>query len=286
MWQKSWTPISPERDPDGGLRAIRELFGPRVQATPIPLSDEALAAGRVKMSMSYTRMSQAVAASLSVGKYVDTNVNFHKEIHVFDFAVGCFESFDEATLPVGQIITATFWGMSLRVLFRARSLDAKAKIDFNAGPVGVAAAVELGHASVEFQVDAICSDPLVFASVLEGVPLTGKFDIQAYARFSQKLADAQLAMLRSARSNPGKLLPIGVLLSDNADERNFLDEAKSIRWALGQIAAGRALDSALAKLASGVDKAVVEETYRHCLGKDGTAKIKAADAKWAQSELR
>lgn len=284
-WKKEWTPISPQRDEDGHLRAIRELLGPSVNAAPVPLSTGTSADLKVEMVSSYMSMSLAVASAMSIGNYVDASANFHEKIHVFDFAVGRFESFDEPVLPVDQVITATFWGMSLRVLFRVRLLDVGANVDAEAGPVSFAAAVELGRATVEFQADSICSDPLVFAAVLEGIPLTGKFDIQAYTRFSAKVLEAQRMMLSVAGSDPTRLSPIGVRLSERTDERSFLDEAKSIRWALAQMEGGRTLTKALLMHPAEIDKSVVEATYRYRLGGDGTKSISASDASWAKREL-
>jgi hypothetical protein len=287
LWKKRWTPISPQLDASGkNLVAIRNLYGPDVKAEPIPLSNAAPPQNDIDTHYSYTSMSLAVASSLSVGQYVDASVNFNQRIHSFDFAVGIFESFDAAVIPDDQIISGTFWGMAVRILLRVKALKADVSVEANVGPVGFASAVELGHAAVEFQADAVCSDPLVLAAMLEGVPLTGKFDIQAYNRFSGKLADAQAAMLASARADPSKLLPIGVMLRSKIDSQSFLDEAKSMRWALGQMAAGQNLASALGRVPPSVDTELVKELYRYKLDNNGQGPVDSDTASWARDQLR
>ncbi len=283
LWRKNWTPIAPQTDERGNLCAITSLFGAGVDARPTALDPSSLVPqDDLDIHYSYSSMSLAVATTLSIGSYVDASVNFDERVHSFDFAVGLFKSFDAPVLPDDKIVTGTFWGMTVRILLRVKVLKAGLEVEANAGPVGFASAVELGHAKVEFQADGICSDPIVLAAVLEGIPLTGKFDIQAYNRFSEKLASAQSEMLRSARSHPERLLPIGVTLRTNIDNDSFMDEARSMRWALSQMHAGRDLKRALSIAPAWVDKQLVEELYRYKLGGDGRRPVDHNAATWAK----
>ncbi|MBL9100628.1 MAG: hypothetical protein JNL82_06710 [Myxococcales bacterium] len=272
----NYMPIASELDGEGHLEVLRSLYG-KVDARPIPRPQTTADAS---ISYNYYSMSLAMAARVGVGKYVDLDVNGSSRVDCFDFAVGVLASFTGDSLPDDKIVRQTFWGSTVRVVLRIHALDSHVKLDIPAGPVSYAAAVELGRARVEYQVEGVATAPSVFAAVLRSLPLGGRFDVAAHARLSNALHTVLKTMLKAVQSGEG-LAPIGVTLQSRPHEP-FLAEARTLRWASGQMAAGQSLAQARLRRPAWADEALVTQFYCNRLSGTGEGPIKPADASWAQ----
>lgn len=273
----NYMPILSELDSEGHLEVLRAIYGKDADARPIPLQQPNANAA---ISYNLNSMSLAMAAKLGVGKYLDSDVNASSRVDCFDFAVGILQSFTGDSMPTNKVIRQTFWGSTIRVLLRIHALDSHVKLDIPAGPVSYAAAVELGRARVEYQVEGLSTSPKVFAAVLRSLPLGGRFDVAAHARLSSALRSVLHEMLATVQAGEG-LAPIGVTLQARAREP-FIDDARTLRWASGQMAASQSLARARLHRPAWVDEAMLTQFYQNRLEGDGEGPIRPADASWAK----
>lgn len=276
-FKPNYMPIVSDLDAEGHLEVLRALYGKTADTRPVPRQQSTAKAG---ISYNLYSMSLSMASTLGIGEYYDLDVNASSRVDCFDFAVGVLESFSGATMPSGQVVRQTFWGSTVRVLLRIHALDSKMKLDIPAGPVSYAAAVELGRARVEYQIEGLSASPKVFAAVLRSLPLGGRFDVAAHARLSNALRDVLKMMLASVQAGEG-LAPIGVTLQSRPHEP-FLDEARALRWASGQMAASQSLTQARLHRPTWVDEPLLTQFYRTRLAGDGEGPIQPADASWAK----
>lgn len=264
------------------MLAIKRIYGDNQLALPIDLGNSP-AQDEIDSKLNYFRTSLAMASHLGIGNYADIEVSHAHFVDVFDFAVGKFKRFSESSLPDKQVITGTFWGLSLRLIFQASTIDAKTKLDVKTGPVAFAAAVELGQIALQYQVECVGASPRVMAAALRGVPVISKFDVAAYSRLSSALQNIISEMVATARKHPEQLLPIGVTLS--RPPGGLLEEARSIRYAMGQLADGRKLRAAQELRPPWANASIVDLVYAEKLGAGAQGPVPAAAATAARQWL-
>jgi hypothetical protein len=155
-------PISPLLSPDGNLVSLIELRK-NLSAAPVPLA-RGTAVGNIAVSTQ--QISVSVAGKLGIGSIFTSSVQANET----GFWMDAMQFADSAVVQdPNNIVSQTRWGYGLRILCRAQKLDAS----FNLSFAIVGAAVDLGLATVSYEVQTIGLGPAALGAILGGLSQFG-----------------------------------------------------------------------------------------------------------------
>lgn len=155
-------PVSPLVSPDGNLVSLSELRG-TLNAAPVAL-DAGTAVGNIAVSTQ--EISVSVAGKLTIGSIFGSSVQANEE----GFWMDAMQFGDSATKQdTNNVVSQTRWGYGLRVLCRAQKLDTSFNLNFAI----LGAAVDLGLATVSYEVQTIGLGPTALGAILDGLSQFG-----------------------------------------------------------------------------------------------------------------
>lgn len=252
-----YVPVAPELDAQGRLRVLVPLLGDCAKTFPEkpPVVDSTTG---LDLTAKWYQTTMQAAAKLGLGGAFSVAAEGYCQVMVMDAVVG-INRHRVGRIPEGIKILGTFWGFTLRVVMRVRSLKAETRLDLGY----IAAAVEVGAAEVQYSVVAHGIDRKLFATALKEVPMFGRFDYTVFSRLSTALD--QLKAELADRVTRAPLLPIGVYLDNDPFDADIRSAARSVRWTMKQIAAGICGSVALAGAPGWVSYSIAEQVY-HELG--------------------
>jgi hypothetical protein len=255
-----YLPVDPSRDPEGRIRVLTRLLGEDA-SKPYPVSAPTIDANTgLNPVVKYYQTTQEAAAQLGAGDLFKVSASGFYQAAILDVVVGV-PKYRVGTIGPNDKIVGTFWGFSVRLSMRIRTLDVKIGADLGY----VAAAVQSGAADVQYSVAGIGIDRKIFAAALRGIPLFGKMDYTAFAKFKGALDDLTTAM--AARVTTSPLLPLGVFVMNDPFNGDIVAQARDVRWAMAKIANGFKRTEALASAPEWLRKENAGTTYDGVLGK-------------------
>ena len=154
-----------------------------------------------------------------------------------------------------NIVSQTRWGYGLRILCRAQKLDTSFNLSF--GVLG--AAVDLGLATVSYEVQTIGLGPMALAAVLGGLSQFGALDGQTFHDLNTTVIQ-NLSKLIAKPSSPLTPRPVAVQLSIPV-EMDPVVKARSEVFAMRRLRDNMPLADALIKAAGKYDPAAVRAVY-------------------------
>jgi hypothetical protein len=266
MSDERLVPVNPGRDEGGRIKSLLPFVGARLDdALPYPeaLTPEDLAERTTIVNFFQT--SARTAATLGIMDALATSSDYLSEAAVFEILVGTHKI--RAGDVTGCFVRETFWGSSIRIVMRVKARDSKASGSFGM----LAASVELGSAEVEYEVKSVGGvSTELLAIALEGMPLFGTLDFDAYTRFTAAADD--IAQRLMAQVSP-RAVPVAVKLRYHPAKEST-SEAISMRYAMVSIAHLLPLADALRAAPQGFEPLVIHEAYQKVLG-DTSAPLEA-----------
>lgn len=242
-------PINPLLARDGNLVSLEALRG-TLKASPVPL-DPGQQAGNVTVSTE--QISVSVAAKLGIGSIFSSTLQSDESGYCMD----AMQYADSATRnDSGDIVSQTRWGYGLRILCRARKLDTKFSLSFAI----LGAAVDLGLATVNYEVQTIGLGPTALAAVLNGISQFGALT----ASTLHDLNTTVIHNLSKIIANPPSALtprPIAVQLSIPV-ELDPVVKARSEVFAMRRIRDRMSLKDALARAGQRYDDSAIRAVYQ------------------------
>lgn len=259
MSEQSLVPVHPARDEKGRLKSLFPFVGETDEALPYPAALSADDTSERKMIVNFFRTSASMASKLGILGSLSSSSDYLDDAAVYEILVGVHKI--RAGDVTDAFVLETFWGSSIRIAMRVKTMDAKATGGFSL----LAASVELGTAQVEYQVTTLGSvSPTMLATALEGIPLFGTLTFDAYTQFTEA-AETIAHSLMTETSDPA--VPVAVRLKYHPAEQSLL-EAMSTRYAMIQLAHKKPLKDALQGVPAPIDPLVIQHAYRRILGQD------------------
>ncbi len=258
-------PINPVRTKSGALAVlVAELGEERARPTPLPPGADPFESGHVDMGA----LSVSLAASLNVGTIFGGSLSANDKGFFWD--IGAYTDVpDDDPAPGG--ITATRWGVALRVLLRVRDLSGSASLGISM----VGAAVELNMAQARYEILGLGIGIDGLLLVLDELPALGDFTHETYLKLNgavmKKMADY-------IRDNVGALHPQPLAVEVDRD----LDpgaRARATVYAIRSIADGQTLGAALELAPVGLDRAMIRGVYQDRTGSQEPAAIPSDTAR-------
>lgn len=273
-----YLPVDPSLDGARRLRVLVPLFGDA--ATPYPAEAPPVGAttGLSPVTKYYQTTAQA-AVNLGLGDMFKLGAEGFQDAVIMDTLVG-IPRFRTGVITPDIKVLGTFWGFSVRVAMKIRTLQVTAEVDLSM----LAASVEVGAAEIQYAVSAIGVDRDIFAAALRSVPLFGKLDYATYARLQAALDDLGLAL--AGRLDSAPLLPIAVYVRDDPFDRDVLAEGRSVRWAMVKLANRITWGGAVATAPAWLDRRVAEQAYRQLVGEHLGVGVPEAAASAAREWLK
>ncbi|WP_338869428.1 hypothetical protein [Myxococcus stipitatus] len=270
-------PIDPGLDENGNIRVLVPIFGAEASVPYPQLAPVFDPAMGIEVLSSYYESTLQAAASIGMGGLFQMKAEgFYKAV-VMDFRAG-FPKFRTGA-PGTTKILGTFWGVTVRVAMRVRTIAASARMDL----ASLAASVETGAAEVQYSVSAVGVDRRIFAAALRGVPLFGKLDYTGFARLSAALVALKAPLTDRLSTHP--LLPISVWV-ENPFDANIISEGRSVRWAMSKISSRVKYETALAQAPSWANLMIARRAYQDILGNAFTIDVPEHAAKRARDWLK
>lgn len=245
----SWKPINPLLTQQGNFLA----FSNRENAEnlkPVALSgNEKFTSFRVFQD-SFS-LESAAKLGFSIGE-VDANYKYRTLIYEAMF----FED-KILGLPIPGQIYGTRWGAGIRVFLKFTELNSNANVTFGA----IAASAQLKTASAFYEVVGVGIDAPEVISIL---PVPGEFNLEAF----RAVLNAVDAFKNYLAKNPDKILPqpIHVLMEEEETPVSTADElkkARSIFFAMKNIATKKTLKIALQNAEDKFDHLIIKSTYEN-----------------------
>jgi hypothetical protein len=257
MSEDKLVPVNPARDDKGRIKSLLPFVGDSPDdALPYPeaLKPEDLA--ERKTIVNFFQTSASTAAKLGIMDTLATSSDYLSEAAVFELLIGTHKIRSGDVTP--YLVRETFWGSSIRIVLRVKSLDAKATSGF----AQLAASVEMRKAQVEYEIKTVGAvTPEMLSTALEGMPLFGTLDFDAYTRINE--AALELATTLMEKTSPDAV-PVAVKLKYHPAQHSTV-EALSMRFAMIAIAHQKPLEMALKEAPSCVDHFVIQEAYQAVL---------------------
>lgn len=273
-----YLPVDPSRDEEKRLRVLYPLF--KDAARPYPDDPPAVTAGTgLAPETKYYQTTARAALNLGLGDLFKFGADGFYDALIMDTVVG-IPKYRTGVIPPEIKVLGTYWGFSVRVVMKFRSLQLKGDLNLSM----LAAAVELNSAEIQYAVTAVGVDRQIFATALRSVPLFGKLDYATYARLQAGLDELGQALAGRVSSQP--LLPIGVFVRDDPFDRDVLSDGRSVRWPMIQIANRIRWSEAVAKAPSWVDRDILTRVYGELVGKNLEVPVAEATANTAREWLR
>lgn len=241
-------PINPLMSSQGNLVSLEMLRG-NLLAAPVPL-DAGTAVGSV--SVATQQISVSAAGKLGLGSIFGLSVTVNEA----GFWMDAMAFADSPYQPnANDIVSQTRWGYGLRILCRAQKLDTSFNLSF--GVLG--AAVDLGLASVSYEVQTIGLGPTALSAVLGGLSQFGALDGQTF----HDLNTTVIQNLSKLIANPPAPLtprPVAVQLSIPV-EIDPVVKARSEVFAMRRLRNDMSLADALVRAAGKYDAALIRAVY-------------------------
>lgn len=245
-----WLPINPTRTSKGAWVSLAKVVGDD-KAKPIPLD-----AGDDPLTSSFTlvdsEIALSVAGKLAVGSIFGGTAGYDEHAFYLDGAAYTEKYAEPAG---GQGVLGTRWGVGLRVLLRVKKI--KADVNLNFGMVG--AAVQLGYASAQYEIQGIGIGIDGLQIVLGALGGRGDFTSETY----YKINDAVLSKLADyIKANAAKLKPqpFAVQLIQPIDIDPMV-VARPIVFAMRRIREGSSLNDALGRASGKYEETEIKAVY-------------------------
>lgn len=245
-----WLPINPTRTSKGAWVSLAKVFGEN-NARPVPLdpADNPLTSS---FTLVDSEISLSVAGKLAVGSIFGGTLGYDEHAFYLD-AAAYTEKYAEPAGPQG--ILGTRWGVGLRVLLRVKKVKTDLSLAF--GMVG--AAVQLGYASAQYEIQGIGIGIDGLQIVLGELGGRGDFNSETY----YKINDAVLSKLANyIKTNAANLKPqpFAVQLIQPIDLDPIV-AARPIVFAMRRVREGSSLNDALSRAAGKYDEAEIKTVY-------------------------
>lgn len=242
-------PVSPLLTSDGNLVSLAALRG-NLTAAPMALAP-GTAVGCI--SVSTQQLSVSVAAKLGIGSIFGSSVKAN-EVGFWMDAM-CFADSPPSNTAT-NIVSQTRWGYGVRILCRAEELDSSFNLTFAV----LGAAVDLGLATVNYEVQTIGLGPTALASVLDGMAQFGELNNQTF----HDLNTTVIQNLSKLWANPATTLtprPLAVTLNIPV-ELDPIAKARSEVFAIRRIRDNTSCQDAIARAAGKYDMAAIRAVYQ------------------------
>ena len=255
MSEEKLIPVSPARDSQGRIVSLFPFVdGKWDDALPYPTQLTAEDVVQRKMLVNFFQTSASVAAKLGIMGALGTSSDYLCDAAVFEILIGTHKI--RSGDVTNYLVRETFWGSSIRIAMRVKTLDAKASGGFGM----LAASVELGTAQVEYEVSTFGAvSPHMLATALEGMPLFGTLNFDAYIQFTQAAEDIAQQLMAETNTKPASV-PVAVKLKYHPPKQS-MTEALTKRYAMLAIIRSKPLDAALGDAPEELDPFVIKETY-------------------------
>jgi hypothetical protein len=185
-----------------------------------------------------------------------TSCDYMHDAAIFEILVGVHKI--RSGDVTGHLVRETFWGSSIRIAMRVKTRSSSATGSFSM----LAASVELGTASVEYEVSTVGAvRPAMLATALSGMPLFGTLSFDGYTQFTAAAQSIARSLMEEATLPP---VPVAVKLKYHPAAGAML-EALTTRYAMIAIAHNKSLDAALREAPKDLDAAVIAATYTKIL---------------------
>lgn len=250
-----FVPIDPTLMESGALAALVPEFGEE-EAKPVPITDRADALNNFQVISD--ALSLSVAAQLSVGAIFSGSAASNERGFYFD-AMTFTDRYRESTDPSAGV-SATRWGIGMRVLLRVEDLSAKASLNF----AMVGAAVELGQARARYEIRGFGLGVAGLVTVLQNIEAIGEFSYDTYLKLNRDISPA-LATYIDENAGTMKPQPVAVAVTRSLDRTA---QARSIYHAIRCIADRKPLRDALEEAGVRLDRPSIRRTYFEFLGSD------------------
>jgi len=248
-------PVDPALTDDGNFRSLAPFF-PEKKCAPVPLGtvDNPTYAANIN----FFSCSASVAAKLGVSDLFSVSGGYMDRAAVADVTLG-IPRYIVGNIPADQRVSATFWGVGLRIAMRIRTANAQASASFAV----LSASVQLKRAQVQYQVSGLGLPVKLFVTALRGLPVFGSLDYESYAALGRIKNEFASTIKQSLK--PDDLLPMGVLTTEDIISDDLMKESHSVRYAMLRIANRIPLAEAEASATSAIDSSVLRDVYAKTL---------------------
>ncbi len=241
-------PINPLLSPEGNLISLEMLRG-TLLAAPVPLD-----AGTVMGSSSVAKQQISVSVAQQLG--LGSIFGFSTKVNETVFWMDAMQFADSPCKPSpDNIVSQTRWGYGLRILCRAQSLDASFNLNFDV----LGAAVDLGLASVNYEVQTYGLGPAALPAILGGLSLFGALDGRTFHDLNTTVVQ-NLNKLIEKPPAPLTPRPVAVQLRIPVVMDPVI-KARSEVFAMRRLREDMPLTDALAKAAGKFDTAAIRTVY-------------------------
>lgn len=260
-------PVDPTTTSSGALAALVPQLGEEA-AKPVELESETPQFSHFEIVSD--ALSSSAATTLDVGSSFGASLTATDKLFFFD-AMAFTERFEQQESPE-KVISATRWGVGLRVLLRVSDITTNVSLNF--ALVGAAVALNQAHAQYRISGIGIGVDGLDI--VMKHLPAVGDFTSETYVKLNQAVEELS-KYIQKNKSNL-KPQPVAVALRKSIEP---LKNARSIYYAMRYIASRRPLKDALSDTKGDFDSDIIRNVYRQFAQIDSDTKqpVKEAEQK-------
>ena len=241
-------PVDPTTTSSGAIAALVPQLGEEA-AKPVELESETPEFSHFEIVSD--ALSSSAATTLDVGSSFGASLTATDKLFFFD-AMAYTQRFEQQESH-DKVISATRWGVGLRVLLRVS--DIKTNISLNFALVGAAVALNQAHAQYRISGIGIGVDGLDI--VMKHLPAVGDFTSETHVKLNQAVEDLS-KYIQKNKSNL-KPQPVAVALRKSIDP---LMNARSIYYAMRSVASRRSLNEALSRTQGEFDSDIIRSVYR------------------------
>lgn len=250
----TFIPVNPTRTKSGALTSLVPILGEE-NAKPIPLKSKK---GQFKGILDITSeaISIRTAAKLNLGNIFSGAVQSNEIGYYFD---AMLQESASDVVPAGtNKISATKWGVGIRILLRIQNFDASANLSIAA----LGASVELKQATAQYHILAFGLDQKTYGYILNEVALLGDFSYDTYYKINNNIIK-KVGSFVADESTVLEPDPIAVALNDPIDP---FEESRSYYYAMYSISEKRPLTKALSKAGLTYNRSIIKEVYHEIAG--------------------
>lgn len=250
-------PVDPKMDAQLRLASLlRYAQDAPDRAKVLPLPNE-LTAQDTTFEETLFVATVETATKLNVAGAFQFSADTLHEVGVCDMKYGVLHSYPSGALPSDSLARGAFWGSSLRMTLKTSvgNLDAGASLG------AVAARAQAGLSAIEYEltvVGDIASSLEFFAAALDGLPIMGTFDYEAYAYFKSRQKALRRLFIALAPQRPTTV--IAAELAGKLEPTAY-KKTMSMHYAMRCILDGLLVGAAVARAPDSVESAIVTATY-------------------------
>ncbi len=232
----------------------------------IPVDESALPVKRFAMPIEDTRVSNqqidvTLAGNLNLGAIFGGTATAG-EVGYWVDAMAYSDEYENAPGPNGVILGNRF-GYGLRVMFRVKQLNAKAKLNYNL----IGANVDAGFAQAGYQIEALGFGPKAseaLSAILNGMASSGT--TMTGAAFYKLNSSILTNLVAYMQANQDSMQPVRVAaLVSSSKPADSLEVSHAVLYAMRALSQGDSLDSAL-KSACDLDPTSIRLAYGSIMG--------------------